>query len=212
MSFLDALGPEPKWLTCGCGQQSARVPCWDCTQVRNILAIDDERRAKALASVPARFRWARLDAPELSERVRLPNPVEAGRKVLAAAGAVFAGPSGSGKTSLAVACMRERLLGALYVPAIRLGVARLQSGLGDGEASTVEQAMRADLLLLDDVGQEAKTATNAVRDVVFARHDAELPTWITTGLTSDQLVAAYGDGFLRRILEGAVALKLGGSK
>lgn len=209
MSFLDAIGPEPTWLTCECGQLSARVPCWGCTQARAIIAYDDERRDKALATIPARFRWATLKAPELAARVGLPDPAGAGRKVLAAAGAVLAGPSGSGKTSLAVACMRERLLGALFMPAIRLGVARLQGKLGDGEADAVEQAVRADLLVLDDVGQEAKTATNAVRDVVFARHDAERPTWITTGLTSQQLAELYGDGFLRRVLEGAVALKLG---
>jgi DNA replication protein DnaC len=206
------LGPEPTWLSCSCGQLSARVPCWDCSQVRSILAIDDERRSKSLASIPARFAWAKLTAPELAARVGLRDPQAVAAKVLAAAGAVFAGPSGSGKTSFAVACMRERLLGAMYLPAIRLGVARLQSKLGDGEADQVEQAIRADLLVLDDIGQEAKTATNAVRDVVFARHDAERPTWVTTGLDSRQLAELYGDGFLRRLLEGAVAPKFGGAK
>jgi hypothetical protein len=47
-----------------------------------------------------------------------------------------------------------------------------------------------------------------VRDVVFERHDAERPTWITTGFSSQQLADFYGDGFLRRILEGAMVVRL----
>ena len=208
MSF--DLGPEPTWLTCACGQQSAHVPCWDCSEAARAKAAQAERNANLLASIPRRFRWARLDSPELAARCHLEgtSPQLAGALVLRAAGAVFAGPAGSGKTSLAVACLQARGTG-LFVPALRLGMARMQSGLGDGEAMPVEAAIRAPVLLLDDVGQEAKTATNAVKDVVFARHDAERPTWITTGLTTAQLAGLYGDGFVRRILEGAYAVRMG---
>lgn len=209
MSLFD-LGPEPKWETCGCGQQSARVPCWTCAEAARARVATAERDAVLLTSIPARFRWARLDAPELATRCQLngTTPQLAGALVLRAAGAVFAGPAGSGKTSLAVACLHARGTG-LFVPALRLGTARQQSRLGGGEAPAVDDAVRAPLLLLDDVGQEAKTATNAVKDVVFARHDADRPTWITTGLSAKQLAEVYGDGFVRRIFEGAYAVRMG---
>ena len=48
-----------------------------------------------------------------------------------------------------------------------------------------------------------------MRDVLFARHDADLPTWITTGFSSQQLAETYGDGAVRRITEGAYVVKLG---
>jgi DNA replication protein DnaC len=129
-------------------------------------------------------------------------------RILGAANAIFQGPSGTGKTSLAVACLQERLLDARFESALRLGTARIQNPAGKGEAEVVTRAIEARLLLIDDVGTEAKTANNAVRDVVFERHDAERPTWITTGFSSQQLADFYGDGFLRRILEGAMVVRL----
>lgn len=209
MSLFDT-GPKPTWLVCGCGRESARVPCWECSEAARARTATAERDAVLLGSIPARFRWARLGAPELASRCQLQGVTAqvAVELVLRAAGAVFAGPAGSGKTSLAVACMYARGTG-LFVPALRLGTARQQSRLGDGEASAVEDAVRAPLLLLDDVGQEAKTTSNAVKDVVFARHDADRPTWITTGMSPQQLAELYGDGFARRIFEGAYAVRMG---
>ena len=122
---------------------------------------------------------------------------------------VFVGPSGSGKSSLACACLRRRIPHGLWLSALRLGTARIQHSAGDGEAALVARAMAVPLLLLDEVGGETKTATNAVRDVLFARHDADLPTWITTGFSSQQLAETYGDGAVRRITEGAYVVKLG---
>jgi DNA replication protein DnaC len=70
--------------------------------------------------------------------------------------------------------------------------------------------MTAPLLLLDEVGGEQKTATNAVKDVIFERMDSDLPTWITTGFRSDELLAMYGDGALRRLTENVTVLRFGG--
>ncbi len=208
MSF--DIGPEPEWQKCGCGETSSRVPCWDCDRAATLKLDEARARGVAIATIPKRYAWARLEAPELSARVQardaLPDVV---RRILGATRVIFAGPSGSGKTSLACACLRHRLPHGVFITSFRLGVARSQAALGQGEPLDVERAMNAPLLLLDEVGGEVKTATNAVRDVLFARHDADLPTWITTGFTSRQLAETYGDGALRRIIEDAYVVRLG---
>lgn len=208
--FTNLLGPEPTWLTCSCGKQSARVPCWDCSRIDENRARDAEHRSLALATIPRRFAWARLGASELAARVKAKEPIETlSKRILASERVVFAGPSGAGKTSFAVACLRERMPYGLYMSALRLGTARIQNAAGDGEAAIVLRAMTAPLLLLDEVGGEAKTATNAVKDVIWERMDNELPTWITTGFRGEQLMEMYGDGMYRRLTEGATIVQLG---
>lgn len=96
-----------------------------------------------------------------------------------------------------------------YVTAHRLGVARIQNKAGSGEPPEVEEAMTCGWLLVDDVGSERDTANNAIPDVVFERYDRDLTTWITTGLTSEQIANRYGDGFLRRIVDRSTVVKLG---
>lgn len=206
------LGPEPTWLECPCGTPdkptlTARVPCWDCTRKRSRVDADRSAREVALASIPRRHQWARLSAPgfDLGPRVQGDAAALVAR-ILGADRVCFVGGAGSGKTTLACACLRERLDGGLFVSAISLGLARAQARLGDGEPALVERAIAAPLLLLDDVGQEPKVASSAVKDVIFARYDADLPTWVTTGLTSEELVALYGDGFVRRVVVGPGAL------
>jgi hypothetical protein len=208
--FHDLLGPEPTWLVCPCGERTSRVPCWDCSRRLEREAERDGRWAAAEKTFPARYAWAKAGAPELAQRVKVGDLDGVIARVLASSRAIFVGPSGAGKTSLAVACLRERLPDCMFVSALRLGTARIQSAAGQGEADLVERAVGARLLLIDELGGEAKTATNAVRDVVFARYDADLPTWVTTGFASGQLVETYGDGMLRRLTEGACLVKLGG--
>lgn len=210
IAFESLLGPEPAWLTCPCGELTSRVPCWACQVAIDHRAEHEEARSHSVASIPKRYGWANLAAPELVARVKSRDPVaDVCRRVLAASRVIFAGPSGAGKTSLAIACLRERAPHGLFVSALRLGTVRIQSAAGKGEAVLVEQAIAAPLLLIDEVGGEAKTATNAVRDVIFARHDADLPTWITTGMKGAQLAELYGDGCLRRLTEGAYVVQLG---
>ena len=55
------------------------------------------------------------------------------------------------------------------MPAWKLGVARAQHGLGQGEPPEVERALSTGLLVLDDLGSERNTAINAVPDVIFER-------------------------------------------
>lgn len=206
----DFSGPEPTWLTCSCGEITTLVPCWQCSRIIERRVDEERAREAAIQSIPKRYAWAQVNSPLLAERVKLRTPLaDVVRRVLASSQVVFAGSAGSGKTSLAVACLRERLPNALLMSALRLGTARIQFQAGDGEAGPVERAIAAPLLLIDEVGGEAKIATNAVRDVVFARYDADMPTWITTGFTGKQIIETYGDGFLRRLTEHGYVVRLG---
>lgn len=189
------------------------------------IAEHDRRAAAEAASelerewrrmIPERYHWAHPKAPELEKRawpifrdgIRPPHSVVLSRIAGHEGSIVFCGPSGAGKTSLAVAALHERFRRprprsrpVLYVETRLLAIARMQHR-GDGEPPIVLEAMRAGLLLLDDLGNERQIPTNAVPDVILARYDANLPTWTTTGLERADLDKLYGAGVVRRVYEG----------
>ena len=89
----------------------------------------------------------------------------------------------------------------VFTNAYRFGFARIQTKAGTGEAEIVESAMKARLLIIDDLGSERDTANNAVPDILFHRHEEDLPTWVTTGKTKKQIAEMYGGGIARRLFE-----------
>ena len=173
--------------------------------------------------LPPRFRWSRLDHPDFRGRVALPTipqqPPDAMRVLLF-------GPSSAGKTTLAVALLRA-LLGkrvashpfecdddvdavarqCRFVPARRLGVAALVPG----DPLEIRRAMRAPVLLLDDLGKDPDIKSNPLPAVIAERHDEERVTWITTELTPPEILKRYGGGIARRICEGADVFRFEGS-
>jgi DNA replication protein DnaC len=187
---------------------------------------------------PTVHRWARADAPELTERVKLvgDSPSRWAASPPSTTFVILVGASGMGKTSLACAALRtaekrrwqtdlERYEGSeggyarplfqtktCFMTAHRLGTCRIQTKAGTGEAPEVERAMSCGWLLLDDLGSERDTAVNAIPDVIFERYDRDATTWITTGLTSRQIGERYGEGLLRRVLDRATTVKLGVAK
>lgn len=170
-----------------------------------------ERMRRLERTIPELYRWARFDeCPELSTRVKSKVALDRIRVAAAHSRLLFMGPSGAGKTSCAAAMLRERVATfeeeAMFINAVDLGVVRIQTKAGSGEARIVEEAMRAPLILIDDLGIDAATANSAVVHVIFERHARDLPTWVTTGLDSKQLVTRYGAGFLRRIVERTTIL------
>lgn len=211
--------PDLPFTRCACGTLTTRVPCWEC------IRRADDRVGRAQADrrkgIPARFGWARLDAPDLGSRVYVEGPDgradvgDVARAVLAHRGpaVLFAGPAGSGKTSLAVACLRASPWpGALFVGAKDLERARIEQQAGRGEAPLVQRSLAARLLLVDDLGQDKPSAVSAVEAVLLARHDASRTTWVTTGLTARELEERYGAGIARRLTEKKTALVIRTSK
>lgn len=208
-----------------------RVKCYRCGTVKQGLAglcvacRDREKfeRAKerVFASIPKRFRWAiDCNLTTLSERVTL-SPERISAALTWAAGLCAAPPSlalsgvtGAGKTSLVVALFatwfaRHRNEDARFVAALELGLARMRHPLGHDDPPAVLAAIEAPLLILDDLGAEAAMHADVVRQVLHARHNADLPTWVTSGLDQPELARRYDGGLARRIFEEAKQVRLG---
>lgn len=195
-----------------------------------------EERADALAAVratiPADYRWAfglredvatTLVEPTRAELARVEDFCErwwTGAELLVGKrSAVITGPAGIGKTSLAVRMLRvwfERRFqvgsnppSLRFVHASELAEARMQHPIGHGEAPSVRDALACEVLVLDDLGRPiVEHARSAVADVVEGRHAAGRTTWITTGLTLDQVAARYDAGTARRVFERARPIDL----
>jgi DNA replication protein DnaC len=179
-------------------------------------ASENEQRRAALGAlektIPASYRWSRFSAPELRQRVpalALAFAQDAWRHDRVC----LMGASRAGKTSLAVAMLRRWASHAsrpsAFVHAYRLGVARILHPAGHGEPELVESAMRAPLVLIDDLGGERDHAHSAIPDVLVERHAENRPTWVTTGLTREQLVKRYGQGIVARVFERATMIGVG---
>lgn len=90
-------------------------------------------------------------------------------------------------------------LSVCWTRAVELASARLQHGLGEGEAPMIRKAEDARLLVIDDLGWETRSDT--LEAVLACRYDRGLPTLVTSGKTAGELVERYGQAFLRRIVE-----------
>ena len=165
------------------------------------------------ADVPASFRGLRFGTQKLAGCVRKVGCVGEAQAATKTRRVLIVGPGGHGKSSLLAAMVRARaeLKGErnAFVTAWKLGVARAQHGLGEGEPELVQWALKAPVLALDDVGSESQLPNSAVRDVVFERHAQGQPMWITTAMTRSDVVSRYGDGMARRISEGARVINCG---
>lgn len=189
------------------------------------LALEDAHKARMRAAkrtVPERFRWADIDAPEMAERVR-PAAISATRSLFGQRlplGVAFVGQSGAGKTSLACSILRrihdraafdspshvvERARRAWYIGAPQLlQAAKAHAGtFGRGEPPEIlKMAPAASILVLDNV--DAGKQGDAIYDLIFERHDRQRPTIVTTWMTRDEAAAAYGDGWTRRVYERVI--------
>jgi Mrp family chromosome partitioning ATPase len=174
------------------------------------------------AALPITYQWARLDHPLLPSRVkleRLPTKPPTDRRV------VFFGDAGVGKTTLAVALLRALAESAIttttfdrdedvramvprfyFASAHRLGTAGVAV---HGDPDAIRTAMRARVLLLDDLGSERSIPSNPIPDVIAERHAEDRVTWVTTGLSAKEIVDRYGGGVARRVLEGAALTRVG---
>lgn len=202
---------------CTCGEKVLRAgeicdPCMTRQRER-------ERRlfpvAATTASLPASYKWANFQAPELASRVRDTRAIAAAKAVAmdpAIDRIVFVGPAGAGKTTLACCTLHslayERQVTGMYADARTLSLARSQSGLGH-EAPIVADCMTANLLLLDDLGlDKADQHGSAVADVIYQRHMDRLVTITTLAIPTAEVAVRYGDGISRRLFEHAAEIEV----
>jgi hypothetical protein len=175
-----------------------------------------EQRSAALSAlektIPELYRWSRFSAPELPERVPAPA-IASAQDAWRHDRVCLTGASRAGKTSLAVAMLRRWVhhagKPAAFIHAYRLGVARMLHPAGHGEPEVVDFAMRAPLVLIDDLGGERDFASSALPDILVERHAENRPTWVTTGMTREQLVKRYGQGIVSRVFERATMIRVG---
>jgi DNA replication protein DnaC len=75
--------------------------------------------------------------------------------------------------------------------------------LGQGAPETIRSCQYARLLVLDDVGVADDKPT--LERILNARYERRWPTITTSGLTSRELVAAFGEALVRRMTDRAGA-------
>lgn len=127
-------------------------------------------------------------------------------------GLFLAGPFGCGKTHLGVAAMYHAvevsLAQASFVSAAGL-VAKVRAGTYP-DWTPVERAIREELVLLDDVGQQAGNdfTRDIIGQLICGRYDAARPTIFTTNLGVKALAQALGGAVVSRVHEMAQTLTL----
>jgi DNA replication protein DnaC len=209
-----------------CGQREVDRPngmCGDCEAA--------ERRGRRLAalrvarsSIPPAFRD--LDEQEVRSRTSLsPDIMIQAQQAMSRSRLVLVGRSGFGKTTLACWLLGRVIEAgvdggqeafdhgrrARFVDAPSLCRAVRDHPFGHGRAPLVTQAVRASVLVLDDVGQELemRLADNPVVEVVRELHAAGGQTWVTTFLVPEAFEEAYGSGTARRVFDRAAVIALG---
>lgn len=198
--------------------------CDHCATMSSVNRHDKNYEAASM-SVPPRYRWARRKSEELVKRVShggaairdvFEGVVEQGKN------GYIHGPTGTGKTSVSVAALHEvidlgRIEGAplevrtrsalaRFAAAMDLTLAAQQTRFGTGAVPEITAAKRATILVLDDIGKEADTRT--VFEVIDERYRNGLQTVITTNLEIQECDRRYGQGLVRRVIEGGLYLHL----
>lgn len=185
------------------GEEPSPKRCPRCRESRAMQkAIRD-------AGIPSKYEGARLDYPALRDRIvgGLPRWQDLVTRPWIV---IHGSASGVGKTSLLVAQGLEAAKNGrrpLFVDAYELaGVVRTAKL---GEESLIDTAIRADLLLLDEVGNEGPLARSALAEILHRRDSLERTTWATTAYDREALLGGgWSDHLVRRLYERAHVIQL----
>lgn len=123
---------------------------------------------------------------------------------------VLLGPTGAGKSVLATHLAVHAVIegkGMCWASAIEIGASRRDAGLGR-TPEILDDAKRAGVLLLDDLGQEDNIGRQVVNELMHERYDDSKPTVITTGFDSEWVAERYGAQLARRVFEMSFVLKM----
>lgn len=169
-----------------------------------------------LASYPGDARLASL-AQRYIEEGRLDD----GARVKL--GLLLLGPSGTGKTGLAVAVVNARIAAGVPSLFVETGafLRQIRATFDRRSAVSTEAvtgaAREIDFLVLDDVGDVGRGGNPAsdfaraeIFDLVNHRHNAMLPTLLTSNLSAKQLADQFGDRTWWRIAEMCLVAEVRG--
>lgn len=202
--------PETVIHRCRCGVevQVRGTLCPTCGE-RELAELRSMHMAPARRTLPT-WPWARIGHPGFRPDPRL---VEVARRWRATEGSLtIIGPTGRQKSTLAVALCIDRMerattpeqvrlaAGIRYMLASDLDKARQEHSLGRDEAPLIRSAVRATVLVLDDLGKE-KTKGEVITSVLERRYNAGLPNLLTSELSLERLGERYGLSDRRRVAE-----------
>jgi DNA replication protein DnaC len=130
-------------------------------------------------------------------------------------GLLLIGREGTGKTHIAVAVLKDviaRGFTGLYwnVPELFLELRRLMNESAElTESDLFDEARRADLLVLDDLGAERSSeyVTDRLYVLINGRYGDDMPTIVTTNRGFDELRTQIGPRIFSRICEMCVPLE-----
>lgn len=179
-------------------QQAARARRDRITDDRRRAARQARNRELSLTQVPPRYRDATADHPAVAEWVQ--RTVRGG--IRSAEGLVLNGPTGCGKTWQAFAAWHT-VAQQTGCSAYALSMPAYLDSLRPGRTPwvTLEEAERAELLLMDDLAAErpSEWTVELVYRLIDARWNACLPTIVTVNAPKGELRARLGDRIASRL-------------
>lgn len=175
-----------------------RIPPWHGRRGLDELDVDGQFEQCRDAVLVAR-RWVRQwhEGPRPTRGLLMYGPVGTGKSTVACALAVDLGePDG---------CLYRDLRESL-------ATAKAQFN-GDDDGLEVKRLVRANPLVLDDIGKPRRTewAVETLRDVVERRYDRGLSTIATSNLELDQLEVLLGSAAYSRLRGSTYALRVSGT-
>lgn len=183
------------------------VYCKDCYK-RAIApkSVKHEGFKDALVSIPVRYSWVTSDMASIRARCSLDVSATVSRICMERRSTLISGPPGCGKTSLAVCALRRimeqaigthpdslvyrRGVGCMFLTAMGVSEGKRQAPKGVEKCSAVEEAIKAEVLLLDDAGREKEAGV--VDEVVCERRNRSKQTIVTSALDDEKFERRYG--------------------
>lgn len=174
-------------------------------------------KARRLARVPKEFQrkgWSdwedRREVTGLAQAKRLACEYDV-EDVKQGRGLLFFGDPGVGKTMLEVLAM-DRAIDAGLTVMFATAPAYIAANKPGGDREWVDHCYAADLLVVDDLGQERATdyATSEWELLISFRHNEGKATLWTSNLSKSKLLELYGGRIIDRIRDRSTVVELTG--